>query len=167
MMAAGMYLLNGNYKTYVKKTIDDDSFLTIIGVLGSVCNGGSRILWNILFLKTGYRFVMTCIMGLSMIVYATIRFTVYDKGAYLVEILLINCCLGGLQVTTPTVVQTIFGQKTGSNIYGFFWCVIATGNWIQYFYVANLSKTIGFDNIIYICLAMGAVSFPILIFNNF
>jgi len=166
-MASGMYLLNGNYKTYVKKYINDDDFLTTVGVIGSAANGGSRFLWNVVFVKTGYRFVMISIMSIAMIVYATIRFTVYNKAAYLVEIFLINTCLGGLLVTTPTVVQTIFGQKTGSNIYGFFWCVIATGNWIQYFYVANLSYTIGFNNIIYICLGMGVLAFPILVFNNF
>ena len=167
MMATGMYMLNGNYKTYVKKTINDDAFLTIIGSLGSAFNGCSRILWNILFMKTGYRFVMCLIMGIAVVVLSTIRFTVHDKGAQLVEIVLINLSLGGLLVTTPTVVQTIFGQKTGSNFYGFFWCVIATGNWIQYFFVAYLSKAIGFDNIIYVSLGMAVLAFPILIFNNY
>jgi hypothetical protein len=35
-------MINGNYKTYVKKTINDDQFLTIIGVIGSVANGCTR-----------------------------------------------------------------------------------------------------------------------------
>ena len=61
----------------------------------------------------------------------------------------------------------MFGQRIGSRIYGFFWCVIATGNWIQYFLVAYVSKDIGFNNVIYICLGFAVISFPILIFNNF
>lgn len=40
--ACGPLLLNGNYKTYVKKVISNDEFLTIIGVMGSVANGFSR-----------------------------------------------------------------------------------------------------------------------------
>lgn len=140
MSGPGMYLMNGNYKTYVKNTIDNDEFLTLIGVLAGIANGISRFFWNILFLKTGYRFVMSIILGMAIIVYATIRFTVDNEYAYLVEIFIINLCLGGLLVVTPTVIQIIFGTKTGSNIYGFFWCMIATSNWIQYFYVGYVSK---------------------------
>jgi len=64
LVACGLYLLNGNYKTYVKKTINDDEFLTIVGVVGSVANGCSRFLWNVVFLKTGYKFVMLSIIAL-------------------------------------------------------------------------------------------------------
>lgn len=162
-----MFLLNGNYKTYVRSTINDDDFLTIVGVLGSVANGTSRFVWNVIFVKTGYRFVMLCIMTIAITVYSTIRFAVYSKAAYLTEIFLINLCLGGLLVTTPTVVQTIFGQKMGSNIYGFFWCVIATGNWLQFIFVEFLSLKIGFNNVIYICLAMCLMAYPIIFFTNF
>jgi len=38
----GSLLVNGNYKTYVKATINDDQFLTIIGVVGSIANGCTR-----------------------------------------------------------------------------------------------------------------------------
>jgi hypothetical protein len=76
MSGPGMYLMNGNYKTYVKKTIDDDEFLTLIGVLAGIANGISRFFWNYLFMKTGYRFVMSIILGMAITVYATIRFTV-------------------------------------------------------------------------------------------
>jgi hypothetical protein len=167
MSGSGMYLMNGNYKTYVKKTIDDDEFLTLVGVLAGIANGVSRFFWNLLFMKTGYRFVMSLILGMAITVYATIRFTVENELAYLFEIFIINLCLGGLLVVTPTVIQIIFGTTTGSNIYGFFWCFIATSNWIQYFYVGYVSKSIGFDNVLYICLAMATVPFLILIFYHY
>jgi hypothetical protein len=64
LVGCALYLLNGNYKTYVKKTINDDEFLTLVGVAGAIANGCSRFLWNLLFLKTGYKFVMLCIIGL-------------------------------------------------------------------------------------------------------
>lgn len=40
--SVGVFLVNGNYKTYVKEDLDDDDFLTIIGIVGSVGNGVSR-----------------------------------------------------------------------------------------------------------------------------
>lgn len=111
--ACGLYLLNGNYKTYVKKSINDDYFLTIVGAIGAILNGCSRFFWNIYFLKTGYKTVLLTILGISIAVYSTIRFTVNIQGAYMVEILLINTCIGGLLVSTPTVIQILFGQRTG------------------------------------------------------
>jgi hypothetical protein len=42
LLPCGAFLINGNYKTYVKLTINDDYFLTIVGVLGGVANGCSR-----------------------------------------------------------------------------------------------------------------------------
>lgn len=119
--SCGLYLLNGNYKTYVKKSINDDYFLTIVGAIGAVLNGCSRFFWNIFFLKTGYKTVLLTVLGISIAVYSTIRFTVHIPGAYMVEILLINTCIGGLLVSTPTVIQVIFGQRVGEYIYGFYW----------------------------------------------
>lgn len=114
-------MINGNYKTYVKKSINDDYFLTIMGAVGAIANGCSRFVWNMFFLKTGYKTVMLVILGASITVYSTIRFTVNIPGAYFIEVLIINFCIGGLLVSTPTVAQVIFGQRTGSNIYGFYW----------------------------------------------
>lgn len=166
-VATGLYLINGNYKTYVKKTINDDYFLTIIGAIGAVANGCSRFFWNIFFLKTGYKTVMLIIVTVAISVYSTIRFTINFKEIYLIEVVLINFCIGGLLVTTPTVVQAIYGQKTGSNIYGFYWEIVATGNFLQYLFVSNLSKSIGFDNIIYICLGMAGLAIPFIVFTTF
>lgn len=45
--------------------------------------------------------------------------------------------------------------------------MVATANFIQYLFVSNLSKTIGFDNIIYICLGMACLAVPIVIFTKF
>ena len=40
--SCGVFLINGNYKTYVKNDISNDEFLTIIGVIGALGNGCSR-----------------------------------------------------------------------------------------------------------------------------
>jgi len=63
----------------VKKTINDDYFLTITGAIGAIGNGCSRFVWNIFFLKTGYKTVMLIILSILIIVFSTIRFTVEMK----------------------------------------------------------------------------------------
>ena len=160
-------MINGNYKTYVKKYIHDDEFLTMIGVISAIGNGGSRYFWNLIFIKSGYKTTMLILIGLVMGVCISIRFTVYNKGLYMFVVVIMNMCLGGFTVTTPTCSQTIYGHKVGSRLYGFFWCALSLSNFISYLFVSNLSKKIGFDIVIYICLAMSVAAIPIIVFTKF
>jgi hypothetical protein len=114
-----------------------------------------------------YKTVTLLNLTISIIVYSTIRFTVEIPEAYLIEVFLANCCIGGLLVTAPTMAQALFGQRTGSNIYGFYFEVFAVANFLQFGFVQGLSTNIGFDWVIYICLAMCIVAVPILIFTDF
>lgn len=76
LVASGIFFVNGNFKTYVKSNISNDEFLTYIGVVGSIGNGGSRIFWNMLFNKTGYKTLMLSIFGLMILIFSTIRWSV-------------------------------------------------------------------------------------------
>ena len=68
-------MLNGNYKTYVKTQINDDEYLTIVGVIGAFANGFCRIGWNYFFSKTGYKTTVLAILTVAIVVYSTIRFS--------------------------------------------------------------------------------------------
>lgn len=72
----GVFLITGNYKTYVKEEITDDEFLTLIGSIGAIGNGCSRFFWSLLFNKTGYKFVISLNILIQLIALGTIRFTV-------------------------------------------------------------------------------------------
>ncbi len=162
----GIFVITGNYKTYVKSSINDDFFLTIIGTVGGIGNGCTRILWNLLFNKTGYKFVTLCIILLNIFVLATIKFTVDDKILYLFEVFFAYSCLGGFLVVTPTFSQYLFGPEVGSNIYGFFWETYSLANFLHFLFINTLKKSLGFDNIIYITLGMSVLSIPIVIFTK-
>lgn len=75
--------------------------------------------------------------------------------------------MGGYLVMTPTVLQNIFGQNIGSNVYGFFWEIFALTNLLQFAFVSGLSKIITFNGIIYICLGMTVFAGFLIIFGNF
>ena len=110
---------------------------------------------------------MSVNLGIQIVVYAIIRFTVDTQGAYLFMVFLINCCLGGLLVMAPTVAQVIFGQHTGSNIYGFYWTVFALANMLQFGFVSGVSEKIGFNGVIYICLGMTVFAEIVLLVYRF
>lgn len=104
---------------------------------------------------------------LQIIIFATLRFTVVSIGGYLFCIFIAGCCMGGYLVMTPTVLQNIFGQNIGSNVYGFFWEIFALTNLLQFAFVSGLSKIITFNGIIYICLGMTVFAGFLIIFGNF
>ncbi len=165
--ACGMLFLNGNFKTYVKEDIDDDFFLTMVGVVGSIGNGFSRLVWNVVFRKGGYKTALSANLYLAIAIYSAIRFTVEVEALYMLLIFLINCCLGGILVSGPTFSQTVFGQRVGSNKYGLYWECFALSNFTQYLFVSQLSKAISFNWIIYIVLAMAVLALPFLVIGKF
>jgi len=167
LSSCGCFLINGNYKTYVKTAIHDDKFLTTIGVVGAVGNGCCRFFWNLFFSKTGFKTVCLVILSICTLVLSTIRFSASIPELYLIEVFLINSCLGGLFVITPTASLYIYGNRTGTNIYGVYWSVFSVANFVGYIYVSQLSKLIGFDGIIYVCLGMVVCSIPLVYFSKF
>ena len=126
-----------------------------------------RFFWNLLFSVTGYRTVILLNLFINIVVLSTIRFTLEIQGLYLFLVFLMNSCIGGFLVMTPTFAQIVFGQVTGSNIYGFYWCCFGVANFIQYAFVSQLSDDIGFDGVIYISLGMCVVAVPMVICGNF
>ena len=137
----------------------------MIGTIGAIGNGCSRFFWNLLFKKTGYKFVMVLNICICVIVLGTIRFTAEPETQtlYLFLVFIMNCCLGGYLVITPTFAQLAFGPEVGSNIYGLFWEIYSTANFVQYFFVSTLTESIGFDNIKYICIGMALLAIPLVV----
>jgi hypothetical protein len=105
--------------------------------------------------------------ALQISIFIALRFTVVSIGGYLFCIFVAGCCMGGYLVMTPTVLQSIFGQSIGSNLYGFFWEIFGLANLIQYVFVSTVSPKITFNGIIYICLGMTVLSLLLIIIGNF
>lgn len=81
--------------------------------------------------------------------------------------MLANACIGATFSLAPSFSQLVFGQRTGSNIYGLVFLAIASSNFIQFGFVKGLAPLITFNGIIYICLGMSALIIPIILFSKF
>ncbi len=114
-MMAFLYLA-GCYKTMV---IDlggniDDSYLTIMGALGGLVNGSSRIVWGIVQDKYGFKKIYAGILICQLIVCTTITSVVSNKFVYGIWVLLGYNCLGSHFVLFPTAIVNTFGIRAGS-----------------------------------------------------
>jgi hypothetical protein len=75
----GNMIINGNYKTYVKNSINDDKYLTFIGMIGSLGNGGGRFVWSIIFKFLGYRRTVGVVMTINILLFVFIHYTISNK----------------------------------------------------------------------------------------
>lgn len=56
----GIYI-SSVYKTMALKELDDRT-LTVIGALGGLANGLSRLMWGLLYDKYGFKPLYTCVL---------------------------------------------------------------------------------------------------------
>jgi hypothetical protein len=70
------FLVSGNYKTFGKKYIHNDAYLTLIGAVGSMGNGFSRFVWATLLDKFDFKCLYTALLIINSALALTIYYAV-------------------------------------------------------------------------------------------
>jgi len=107
----------------------DDQYLTLIGSLGSVANGLSRIMWGTMQDKTGFVAIYKVIIVVELVVFSLLPYIVEEnKYLYLMAIFAGYLCLGAHFVIFPNCVIAIFGLRSSVQLSSFIYvtrCVSA------------------------------------------
>ena len=91
----------------------DDQFLTLVGSLGSIANGLSRIVWGSIQDSTGFVTIYRIVIAIELIVFSLIPFIVKtDKYLYLLAVFAGYLCLGAHFVIVPNCINAIFGLRS-------------------------------------------------------
>jgi MFS family permease len=115
----GVYVAT-NYKTMGGKRFKNDAFLSMVGSVSSVFNGGARIFWGAFADKFSYK---TAMQVLSFTL-GIVLFTLWPIGTALGEYgYLLWCCMtmatfGGIFSLIPSATYTYFGKKYAAANYG-------------------------------------------------
>lgn len=160
------YFLSSNFKTYGLDKISDDSFLTLVGSLSSLFNGGGRLFWGIVFDKIDFKKTYSIILIIQILVLATMRFISDYKASYLIWVCIGLLCEGGHFVIFPPISLRVFGPNVGSKIYCFLLIVCGISNMKQFGINLGVRHLIGYDNEFYIFLGFTLVSLIICIITN-
>ena len=160
------YFISTNVKNYGVIKIQDDSFLTLVGSLSCVCNGGGRFMWGYLSDKIGFKKIYILILIIQIIEIATIRFISEYKVAFLFWICIALLCEGCHFVIYPPLCLRVFGPNVGSKIYGILLLVCSTSNLTQYGINLAVRPVIGFDNEFFIYLGFTFISLLFCIFTE-
>ncbi len=159
------YFMASNFKNYGISKISDDSFLTLVGSLGCVFNGGGRFFWGVLSDKLDFKKVYLIILTIQIIDIATLRFVSEYKIAYLIWVCIALLCEGGHFVLFPPLSLKVFGVKVGSTAFSFVLWGIACANLTQFGMNLGLRPYIGFENEFYIYCGFTIISFLVCITN--
>ena len=87
--------------------------MTLVGSLGSVANGLSRIAWGSMQDKTGFVTIYRIVIAIELIVCSLLPYIVKtDKILYLIAVFAGYLCLGAHFVIVPNCINAIFGLKS-------------------------------------------------------
>ena len=98
----GFYMMSA-FKIFGSTKISDDKFLTIIGAVGALINGGMRIVWSSLLDYYPFKRVFGCLILLQLILIATVKWSVSNKWFYLINVSLSMMCEGAMVAVLPTM----------------------------------------------------------------
>ena len=124
-----------NYKTYVKAKISDDKYLTMVGFVGAIACGLSRIIWGTVLERDTFKFLYYSLAILNAFLAFTVYFINGIKEIYFVYVVLAYVCYGGHLGMFPAVTSQIFGVRYGPQIYGILFYAFPVSNFIQYLLV--------------------------------
>jgi len=166
MSVSNGYFMATNFKNYGIRKISNDQFLTLVGSLGSVFNGGGRFFWGFLSDKFNFKKIYLTILIIQMVNIVTLRFISSIEIAYLLWVCSALLCEGGHFVIFPPLSLKVFGPNVGSKIYSILILVCSLSNLTQFGLNLGLRPLIGFENEFYIYLGMTTVAFVLCISSD-
>ena len=155
------YFTATNFKNYGITKISDDSFLTLVGSLSCVCNGGGRFFWGLLSDKLHFKRVYLTILCIQIAEIATLRFVSAYKPTYLIWVCVALLCEGGHFVIFPVLNLEMFGEKLGGSAFSVVLLGIAMANVTQFCINLGLRGLIGFENEFLIFLGLSVIAFGV------
>lgn len=148
-------MIAGNLKNYgMDSGISDDSFLTIVGSVGAVCNGLFRVVWGFCYDFVSFRTVYSCLLILQLICIASFNSIAHIKSLFFIWSCLSFFCEGGHFALFPALCLKEFGIEVGGKVYPFVYFAFAIANFIQFGVVYAGKNNIGWENILWIYLGI-------------
>mmetsp|Transcript_37153 Transcript_37153/g.45359 ORF Transcript_37153/g.45359 Transcript_37153/m.45359 type:complete len:299 (-) Transcript_37153:255-1151(-) len=91
----------------------DDSFLTVIGSVGSLANGLSRVGWGAMQDRTGFRPIYRVVLMIELLFCSLMPLVVTtNRYMYLIWVFMGYLCLGAHFVIFPNCIIAIFGLRS-------------------------------------------------------
>ncbi|MEE4248539.1 MAG: hypothetical protein V2I33_24430, partial [Kangiellaceae bacterium] len=104
------------FKIFGADNIPDDQFLAIIGSVGNFINGIGRLFWAQAMDWVPFKTVVMCLVGLQIVLSATIYWIVEFKAVYLIWVALSLACQGGIMSLYAAICGHVYGPTVGGKM---------------------------------------------------
>jgi len=145
-----------NYKEYGGIFIKDDRYLSLLGSIGSVCNGVFRMFWGVLMDILPFRRIKYIIIGIFIASCITIKWAVQQQAVYLITVVMVYGAYGGLFSIYPTQTVRMLGRQLGPKLYYITFVGFSSGAILQYVAHKFLVEIFHEDGYIYCFAIFGA-----------
>ena len=155
----------GVYKSVALNFLSDH-VLTTAGAFGSICNGGSRIMWASLQDKYGFKKVYCVIMVLQLIISATTYYVRKDGTLYIIWVSIAFLCEGGHFSMFPTAAVKLFGIQNGGFLFTIMFFFIPLSSIIGFLIIQFGQDYISFEAVYQIAAGLSGLNLVLLYFFN-
>lgn len=119
---SGFYVA-ATYKSFGQSGISDDHFITVIGCLGCLSSGVSRLLWGATSDEIGHFKTLEIASYASPIFLVVYTLTVRSKLCYGLNVVILFALWGANYCLLPAIASFLFGDKHMGTNYGFIFLV--------------------------------------------
>jgi MFS family permease len=111
------FLITNTYRILGNRKNVGQQPLYLIGILFGLVNGGTRFIWGYLMDKLNFKILMIIISIIEFIICGTIYFFADQPVIFVIENLLVACCLSGTFTTITPLFNKVF-KNLGAEMYG-------------------------------------------------
>ena len=111
------FLITNTYRILGNRKNVGQQPLYLIGILFGLVNGGTRFIWGYLMDKLNFKILMIIISIIEFIICGTIYFFADKPVIFVIENLLVACCLSGTFTTITPLFNKVF-KNLGAEMYG-------------------------------------------------
>ena len=111
------FLITNTYRILGNRKNIGQQPLYLIGILFGLVNGGTRFIWGYLMDKLNFKILMIIISIIEFIICGTIYFFADQPVIFVIENLLVACCLSGTFTTITPLFNKVF-KNLGAEMYG-------------------------------------------------
>mmetsp|Transcript_10172 Transcript_10172/g.13341 ORF Transcript_10172/g.13341 Transcript_10172/m.13341 type:complete len:507 (+) Transcript_10172:169-1689(+) len=154
----------GVYKVYgsLFENLQSDSFHSLVGGLGSLCNGVGRVMWGMVLDKIGYKTAYAVCITMQIVCMAIFPLASASKFTYALAVCLMFLCMGGNFAMAPTTCIEIWGNRLGPNVFGYLFSAFSTASLLSYFLTKRMVATVGWNNLYRAMSLFSAIAFGLL-----
>ena len=141
-----------------KPNLNNDVYLTALAATGSFISSFTKVGWGVWSDRTSFKFTFGVLILIEAITMSLLAVSSNSKVFYMLNIIIIWICFGGVYVLIPTVCSKIYGNKTGTQIYGVIDLFMSLGTVLQYFFMSIFLNLLSFDSLFYIMASLPAIT---------